>query len=89
MRVFFCVILLGACASTESPTAVAPVEKPAMERPEGAPPAQEHAEQALEACVAECEQANAMRAVAPEVITADCQASCGAEPSPLGTQSLE
>ena len=80
-----------ACKTADKgPAAEAPpTEKPAVERPQDAGPGMEHAEQDLEACMAECIQANAMRAVAAELIEADCKASCSGEPQTLGTQSLD
>ncbi len=79
-----------ACKSTcKLPVDDTPVEKPAIERPANAGPGMEHAEQAQDACVATCERENAMRAVAAEVITADCLASCTGEPQTLGTKSLD
>jgi len=68
---------------------VAPTEKPAIERPQDVGPGTEHAEHDLDACLAECMQANAMRSVAAEVIEADCKAGCTGEPETLGTQSLD
>jgi hypothetical protein len=75
--------------ATEAPATEAPAEKPAIERPENVGPGTEHAEQDLDACMAECQQQNAMRAVAAEMIEADCRASCTGEYQTLGTQSIE
>lgn len=97
MKTMFYVVLsfLLACANTGklssddlAPLEPATREKPVTERPEGAAPHMEHAEQAQAACVKACEQENSMRAVAAEVISADCLASCSGEPQPLGTRSL-
>lgn len=84
-----------ACKSTcklpadDAPVSGVSVEKPAVERPANVGPGLEHAEHAQSACLATCEKENAMRAVAAEVITADCLASCTGEPQTLGVQSLD
>jgi hypothetical protein len=98
MKTMFYVVLsfLLACVNTgklssDDPAPVESVtkEKPVTERPEGAAPHMEHAEQAQAACVKACEQENAMRAVSAEVITADCLSGCTGEHQTLGTKSLE
>ena len=81
------VLVAFGCATTDSPAPPAP-EKPILERGPNEGPGQEHAEQALEACVQACEKENAMRSVAAEIIRADCEKSCGNPAPVLGTQSL-
>ena len=81
------VVLLG-CATTDTPSAVSS-EKPVLERDPNVGPGQEHAEQALEVCVEKCENENAMRSVAAEVIRSDCEASCGKTDPLLGSPSLQ
>ena len=82
-------LLIGAlaCATVDSPSTPG-TEKPVVERGPNEGPGMEHAEQALEACVEACEQENAMRAVAVEIIRADCERSCGNPKPALGTPSL-
>lgn len=76
-------LLLLSCATTREQ---APVQEPVPQE-EQAPPATPEVDSD---CVRACEQARAMEAVAWEVIQADCQASCGAQPEvPLQTRDLE
>jgi hypothetical protein len=85
------VLVLGGlgCATVDSPSTPGPeTEKPVVERGPNEGPGMEHAEQALAACVEACEQENAMRSVAAEIIRADCERSCGSPAPALGTPSL-
>jgi len=88
--VFLISAMSWACKTADkAPGTQASEEKAPIERPADVGPGTEHAEQDLEACMAQCQKQNAMRAVGPEIIEADCKASCTGEKSPLGTQELE
>ena len=88
--VFLISSMSWACKTADKASgAQASEEKAPIERPSDVGPGTEHAEQDLEVCMTDCRKQNAMRAVGPEVIEADCTASCTGEKSPLGTQDLE
>ena len=67
--------------ATEAPIPPAPTPVPGEEKASTGTE-----DLALESCMTECEQANQMRAVAAEVISADCMASCTGTPPTLGTE---
>ena len=44
--------------------------------------------EAITSCIQECMESQQMRAVAIQLIEADCRATCTGEPDPMGTQPV-
>ena len=89
------ILLALACAHIDEP--VSNEADPIQETPpvQAEEPAEEPAEvpegpsdEELAQCMTDCIQRNQMRAVAYEIIEADCKASCTGTVEPLGTQPL-